>query len=675
MIKKYDEFLLENIQKAKSIYKQKLEDFESLRNKLEKANRSGWMGKFAELLFNGIPKKELEDLFTSLEDLKKKNININIDSFDSYEKLLDEIIKIENQYKLKSVLNKFPKKQKDLVNYSISPTSPKQFKGKLLARLTKLSNMDNKSLFINKVSSFNDIQSLYNALVIFTDSSGMVYTREYVKSILDAYLKLVYEDSRFIIVEAKTHAAIVKIGKDTSWCIVRSAQQFKSYTRDNRKQFVIIDYSKGFFENDYKIGFTTDSNSILYAHDISDKSVIPYTQKLLNDSNISIKKLGGYANTTLESLEKMSAEKIVNTLAEKVLDISMDDIYKLFNLLEEKKVSAYDKKNLIKNIIKSILNNKEITEKEFDKYKTKVKNKELFDEIKNKLITDELVIESSPSDPFKYNLDLHYKYYKSWDFSFKDSSRWTFLNYIDKLIMLEEDKKLNDVLKYSEIFLHYLSTEENLTIEQAILKILCLGNINEITKKEVDLGYSDNYISQLLDALEEKYQPIATNSARWSILKASYIIKNKLGIKYHYDDKKVDRLYSSNLQQIKFKLTDILKTENIIKEPIIIKSLNNLTEKLNFLKDFDCSIVCSAISIIGLFRDQLLRSRKIPTLYKNVNYTEEFKLIFEIFSPYLTRKSGYLYFKDEVKLPFKFKVKFKWLEEPREIEITIKDGN
>lgn len=675
MIKKYDEFLLENIQKAKSIYKQKLEDFESLRNKLEKANRSGWMGKFAELLFSGIPKKELDDLFTSLEDLKKKNININIDSFDNYEKLLDEIIKIENQYKLKSLLNRFPKKQKDLVNDSISITSPKQFKGNLLGRLTKLSDMDNKSLFINKISSFNDIQSLYNALVIFTDSSGMVYTREYVKSILYGDLKLVYEDSRFIIVEAKTHAAIVKIGKDTSWCIVRSAQQFKSYTRDNRKQFVIIDYSKGFFENDYKIGFTIDSNSILFSHDISDKSVIPYTQKLLNDSNISIKKLGGYANTTLESLKKMSASKIANTLAEKALDISMDDIYKLINLLEEKKVSRFYQKYLTKNIIKGLLNNNEITEKEFDKYKTKVKNKILFKDIKRELILDELVIESTPSDPFKYNLDLHYKYYKSWDFSLDiDSSQRTFFFYIEKLIGLEENKKLDDVLKYSEIILHYLSSEKRLTNEQDILKILCLKNINEIAQKEVDFGYSNNYISELLDVMEQKHQ-------HQEILKASYLIKNKLAIKYHYDDKKVDNLFSSsNVYQQKFKIPDILKTENIIKEPIVIRSLNNLTEKINFLKDFDCSIVCSAQSIIDLFTNQVHSSKKIPTLYKNWNYSDDFIFLFEIFSPYLTRKSNkygynYLDFKDEIKLPFKFKVKFKLLKEPREIEITIIDRN
>jgi len=667
MIKKYDEFLLENIQKAKSIYKQKSEDFESLRNKLEKANRSGWMGKFTELLFSGIPKNELENLFTSLEDLKKKNININIDSFDSYEKLLDEIIKIENQYKLKSLLSKFPKKQKDLVNDSIS-TSPKQFKEKLLGRLNKLSDMDNKSLFINKVSSFNDIQSLYNSLVIFTDSSGMVYTREYVKSILYADLKLVYEDSRFIIVEAKTHAAIVKIGKDTSWCIVRSAQQFKSYTSGNRKQFVLIDYSKSFFEYDYKIGFTTDSNTILYAHDISDKSVIGYTQKLLNDSNITIKQLGGYTKTTLESLEIMNATQIVNALTKKILDISMDDIYKLLNLLEEKRVSAYEQINLTTNIIKNLLHNKEITENEFNKYKKNVKNKKLFDEIKNHLITDDLIIASSPDDPFKYDLDLHYKYYKSFDFSLEDSWRHSVLSHIDKLIKLEEDKRLDDVLKYSEIVSHYLSSEERLTIEKEVLKILCLKNINEITKKEGDFDYSNSFISELLDVLEEKHQTA-------QIFKASYIIKNKFGIKYHYDDKKIDKF-----PLIYFKISDILKPENIVKENIVIRSPNDLTAKLDFLKNFDYKIVFSVRSIIVFFHNQILTSKKIPTLYKHDNYSDEFKLMFEIFSPYLTRKSTnfgrYLDFKDEVKFPLKLKVNFRTLKEPREIEITIiKDDN
>lgn len=114
MIKRYNEFVFENLNKSRAILKSKLDDYEKLKKFLTDENAMGYMRKFTELLFSNVPYNELITLYNNVIDLKRKNIRINVDDFDKYEKILDEIAKLQTGYKFKNIFNQFPKEQKDL---------------------------------------------------------------------------------------------------------------------------------------------------------------------------------------------------------------------------------------------------------------------------------------------------------------------------------------------------------------------------------------------------------------------------------------------------------------------------------------------------------------------------------------------------------------------------------
>lgn len=483
MIKKYAEFILENVQKSKAIYKQKLEDYEKLKKKLESANRPGWMGKFTELLFNGIPYNELEALFNSLEDLKKKNIPINIDSYSNYESLLDDIDKKLNFHRFKLVINRFPKKQKDLVLSSIKNTE--NLSQQALAFI-KLGEAENNQIFFRAISSYETFSDLYQSLERFLKSRGKKYTREYVKSLLNDSLILRYEDDRFIILETKTHPAICKVGDDTSWCIVRSASQFASYTRDGRKQFVLIDYTKENFDKLYKIGFTvSEDNTILYAHDVMDGSVKPYIKDLLINNEIEVESLNVKEIINIDLLKGMTHKKALKYL-EKPLLIKENQLREVITEFLKKVSSISSLSNdmkIIKNLFKRCLDVTFISEKDFDKYKnwfnqSRVAN---WERVKKYFIESKFVITPKPvHDVMSYPLEVHKLYHKDWEFKIKD----------DEAISIIFDKPDKE---WCEILLHYLDKLESLTDYQNLLKLYCKMTLGEEISKSIAKDIIDNY--------------------------------------------------------------------------------------------------------------------------------------------------------------------------------------
>jgi hypothetical protein len=51
MIRKYSEFILEDLNKSKSIIKNKMDEYEKLKTFLNTNNNMGYLGKFTEFLF------------------------------------------------------------------------------------------------------------------------------------------------------------------------------------------------------------------------------------------------------------------------------------------------------------------------------------------------------------------------------------------------------------------------------------------------------------------------------------------------------------------------------------------------------------------------------------------------------------------------------------------------
>ncbi len=318
MIKRYNEFVFENLNKSKSILKSKLDDYEKLKKFLTDENAMGYMGKYTEFLFNGVPYNELMVLYNNILDLKRKNIRINVDDFDKYESLLDDLNRKKISYKFKAIYNKFPKEQKDLFDLDdIGDIGDEEIREKEEQRrdytltISKLYDIEDITPFIKKISRYKYLSDLIESAKRFLEGRSQSFDRESVKNMLDDDVQLVFENDNILIVKTKTWEAIKKVGPDTSWCIVSSQSTFESYTKKkNRTQFVVFDYTKDPFEVDFKIGFTVDiNNSVTNAHDILDNYAIREVQELLKLNNVKISDINIVPKFDFRTINKLSSLK------------------------------------------------------------------------------------------------------------------------------------------------------------------------------------------------------------------------------------------------------------------------------------------------------------------------------------------------------------------------------
>lgn len=640
MIKKYAEFILENVQKSKAIYKQKLEDYEKMKKKLESANRPGWMGKFTELLFNGIPYNELEALFNSLEDLKKKNIPINIDSYNNYESLLDDIDKKLNFHRFKLVINRFPKKQKDLVLNTIK--NPDKLSQQALAFI-KLGEAENNEIFFRAISSYETFSDLYQSLERFLKSRGKQYTREYVKSLLNDDLILRYEDDRFIILETKTHPAICKVGDDTSWCIVRSSSQFAWYTRDGRKQFVLIDYTKENFDKLYKIGFTVSlDNRIVYAHDVMDGSIIPYLTDLLTSNEIEVESLNIKEIINIDLLKGMTRKNAVKYLEKSPL-IEKNQLGEVITeFLKKVRISSLSNDmKIIKNLFKRCLDVTFISEKDFNKYKnwfnqSRVAN---WERVKEYFIESKFVITPKPvHNVMSYPLEAHKLYHKDWEFKIDDAEAIS-------IIFDEPDKE------WCEILLHYLDKLESLTDYQNLLKLYCQMTLGEEISKSIAKDFIDNYSTHT-------WRSRTTHLTGYlEIIK----LKNIFRIKYKITEKLLRMPYAIDWDLVEKTPVKLEITLNVlydsIKKPILDK------------RGIDYYYETKSEDFLSLLNNITLKSKKQIEFTKNFTqrriqssyWIEEFLVNVE------KNKKGELKFKDDVKFPLQIRLQV----EEKTIPISI----
>lgn len=363
MITKYSNFIKENLQKSKSILSSKLKDYDNLKSFLLSKNSMGYMGKFTELLFGGIPYNEIITLYNDIVDLKSKNIKFNVDSYDKYEEIIDSINSKKIDYKFKYIFNQFPKEQKELIS-----TDDKD----IVLTFSKLYDIPDNNIFIKKISRYKEEDDMINAIEMFIKAKSKSYSREYVKSLIGEDIILSFENENIIIVKVKTWSAIKEVGDDTSWCIVSNESQFKSYTKENRSQFVIFDYTKEIFESEFKIGFTVDVNDkIITAHDILDKYAVKQVEKILKENNVNISTINIKKTIDVSKLsDKTSFDDLKSII--KSYKLEKDTIDKLLRIISKKiefHKYKYNALFLIEMIFKSTYNGF-ITEEEFDsKYK------------------------------------------------------------------------------------------------------------------------------------------------------------------------------------------------------------------------------------------------------------------------------------------------------------------
>ena len=251
--------LFEDLNKAKSIIKRKMENYEKLKDLLKK--HQGYIGKFTEYLFdNNVPLVELNNLYNQLLDLRNKNIVIDINNFN-YEKLLDEIDNKYKDFKIKSVLKNIPPRINK--NYTLSENDKNLF--------LSFYDFPNKDGFYRKISRYFNMNDLIDHMKVFLNSTND--TKEtIIDKIKETKCKIVLDKENLLIVYVPTCEDLNILASDTLWCILRQSM-FDSYTK-NGKQYIIYDFNQDEYSPLKKIGITIKyGNEVSACHDMLDNSV------------------------------------------------------------------------------------------------------------------------------------------------------------------------------------------------------------------------------------------------------------------------------------------------------------------------------------------------------------------------------------------------------------------
>lgn len=325
-----------NISQANSIISKKMDAFNKLKDLLK--NNMGYIGKFTEFLMNNnIPFEDLEKLYKSLNFLSKSNLSIDISKM-SYEQVLDEIQKKENDLNVRYFINKFPSIQKKLAKQELSDES---FYNLILKASKKQEGIES---FISKISRYKDYKSLKTAIELFSkdinnDKENVI---SLVKKLNDS--KIVYDKNNIVIVEVGSFDDIKKLASDTSWCILGETM-WKSYTK-NRHQFILYNYNIDEFDPKFKIGFTLTKKGDLYAaHDILDKNSKSELNDILSKNKIEISDIIKIEKIDVD-FNKITSKTLINSLEEILNSLSTKEQYIGFikKMLEVTNTSLVDNK-------------------------------------------------------------------------------------------------------------------------------------------------------------------------------------------------------------------------------------------------------------------------------------------------------------------------------------------
>ncbi len=643
MIKRYNEFVFENLNKSKSILKSKLDDYEKLKKFLTDENAMGYMGKYTEFLFNGVPYNELMVLYNNILDLKRKNIRINVDDFDKYESLLDDLNRKKISYKFKAIYNKFPKEQKDLFDLDdIGDIGDEEIREKEEQRrdytltISKLYDIEDITPFIKKISRYKYLSDLIESAKRFLEGRSQSFDRESVKNMLDDDVQLVFENDNILIVKTKTWEAIKKVGPDTSWCIVSSQSTFESYTKKkNRTQFVVFDYTKDPFEVDFKIGFTVDiNNSVTNAHDILDNYAIREVQELLKLNNVKISDINIVPKFDFRTINKLSSLKeIENALnSSKVEEKEISHLLSILSSKLSRSRSGFEIEKIIGKVFKKLLNQKEseiLTIEDVNKFKHCFATENQFNKIKDNLSNDFILLTSkAPRNLFNgAYVNKILKYYKNWDYK---------LSYDIDYYMCEIDTDK----RYVDVILYYASKSR-----KSNSMLLLMEYCKMVKGETIDISKVKN----LIDNTKNQFS------------KYKHVYYNHFNIKYHFSEKE----YSS------------MEPENIIVEDIILKEPQySLPRKLSMLKNCNVTInYDKTLFISGVNEHYKIMNNEI--VLKVSSKDEIIGQIIKVIKDKLTFKSRKIVFKDDVKFPITFNSvlssnnKYSRLD-PKEVTVVIK---
>jgi hypothetical protein len=524
---KYLKSFNENMNMAKSIVSKKIEAFDKLKELLSK--NLGYIGKFTQYLIEeNVPYNELVNLYSDLVELKKKNVNIDINQF-TFEKLSDKIIKERNNLDVNSLVSEFPSEQKKLIKDILSGTG--YHIQEIYNALLKINSKENKKVFISKISRYKTSEEIINSIKIFSKDAknNIDYVKEYVSESKTS--TIILEKNNLLIVKTDSIKDVQVLGSDTSWCILRQ-HNWDTYTK-NRLQYILFDYNLDDFNPKFKIGFTLNKDATIHAaHDILDSNSINYFKELLSNNQIELKDvisgdLVDISNIVLNGRTsittwKMVADSISIEQSEeyliKFLDIVGVTYDKNSNMPRSKKALTDGQSDILskflKKLCKKILNDPYLTSYNYILSMNQVEK--LDTRIIYYLKTNYMVIPSKEI-PYNFNETQINKYFDKfepiafiklvtgmpssiiygWGYSSKEGelkysvdSLTKIYNIVTDNINLIKDDKNEDIFYQGYAFLSKLLNKQN-----KYLKYLNLDDVahhNNFFKEEIDLSKIKN---------------------------------------------------------------------------------------------------------------------------------------------------------------------------------------
>lgn len=333
--------LFENVERAKKLLNsleidpQKSEAYSKIREMLR--NTDGYVYWFCKLHFvDKVPLEELSEVFDVIKNNKPiiQKFPKNIVDLENIEEFWDNWNKTINDLKVKKIINELPSTQKGFVSYQED-----------FDKLLELANNKNKQYFLRKVSRYKNKNDFLSALNLFlSNKMGEGYDK-IISFLKEKEIPIFYQDKENdIIIIVVSYSQILDVGRDTSWCIVRSESTFKSYNnRPLSRQFVIFLTDET--GNLSKIGVTTSINGMTAAHFKNDASAYGSIKEILAERGVDYRMLIPSKETILKTnikgldktllLDMLSKEEILdkdNTIngAKELLalDITKEDVDK-----------------------------------------------------------------------------------------------------------------------------------------------------------------------------------------------------------------------------------------------------------------------------------------------------------------------------------------------------------
>ena len=316
------DLILENKDQAYKILYQKNvpednPDFIRLKDEVEKLFKNlNYLGLMTKYVFTqDVSIQEIIDLLPWLR-YNGNRLPKNPLQYKKFENLKDDIIKVDNDQRVKTIYDLLPRDQKDLVK------GDPIFYEKALA----IHKLGSSKKFGKKVSLYKTKEGLIEYMDDYLKKNSEQITFDsVVEDLKKLNTKIFIEDidNGFIMAEILDYSASKEMGS-SDWCIVTSKSSFDNYTRGTRRQFFMWDFSEDITSSMFLIGFTSNEiGQITNIHDKYDISLSGNIPQKIKDSlksvDISIDPFE-YKQRILKEIEKRDTiEKISFDLDRNIL--------------------------------------------------------------------------------------------------------------------------------------------------------------------------------------------------------------------------------------------------------------------------------------------------------------------------------------------------------------------